>query len=954
MYLQHFVIATYTRILRLSFAVDYWLLKAVSVQILFSIILLCVGCSHENNSAEPRLSKAVASDNCEFFTQGTSEPASSGTPLVISESTGTVISANFFDSGAIDLPYRDGNEIVSVCVSSSGISNNRVAEITSDVGLDDDFRIKAYPQFIVGTKFGNIYETSFRYYSNAGLADDDKWPVTSDKLSNQNTPFEFANLAYISVDKGVGLPAFTNNLPSIYITLDLDEENVVGAERDVMLESWFYDTSANASKIGNNNVTGLPIANTLNNIVGVGHPHFDELDNTLLEMMVHIGALSDNDVSRAKNNPGQNQLTEIFSGNDYDLDGIDDHFDVDSHAYINSLNPGDPKAGLYSSGIDTNGDGIDDADLLPVQIGSHLYSIWYGQSFLSPIVIFSRETNSSLENDFDPDTPDMDLTAEGEIELPWNEFIEFTLNEIQPLLESRGVPWSLGLNNVFDRMAAPSGAIGGVEFGVEPQTNNDADEPYVLAINKFEVLINGKQRGIKTDFDTQPPIVKFSIPVLSGASLASSIVKGSVSDSSGVGRVDYLLRSLEDFGYYDVEGNAIQWSPTSAILSDVGEGNFIWEVPFDLPGGKYRIYSRAIDFAGNVSEWIYTDFVTPLSDLSPPVITVELPEGSDSSFANNVVLSGISNDSGSGTSNVQFMIRDTVNFNYFDELGNSTVWGPRSASIGMSDGVDTEWNITTSLQSGTYRLYVRAIDFAGNVSDWEIRDFRIVEADLDSPSATILVPANRGDIVGDGLLKGIVEDELSGISSAQYLVRRLSDFDYVDLNGDSVPWGPNEIQDISSGNWEIRHNLPPGFYRLYIRALDNAGNVSQWINNDFIVPMSDVTSPVIVFNSPEMNGLTFAGDSVFSGLSRDLEAGTATVQFMLRERANFTYVDVQGNETVWGPISTDLQITGTAEAEWSVATFLPSGLYRLYIRGIDNSGNVSSWYIRDFQISNLE
>ena len=167
--------------------------------------------------------------------------------------------------------------------------------------------------------------------------------------------------------------------------------------------------------------------------MGAGHKHYPQLDNTLLEMMVHIGPLSAHDISGSTNNPGQNQLTEIYSGKDFDNDGIDDHFDVDSHMYLGSNDPLAPSPGVYSSGVDLDGNGIDDADLLPVVIGDFAYSIWYGESFLSPIVIFSRETNSSLQNDFNPNVPDMDLSTEGEITLPWNDFIDYTMFEIESL-----------------------------------------------------------------------------------------------------------------------------------------------------------------------------------------------------------------------------------------------------------------------------------------------------------------------------------------------------------------------------------------------------------------------------------------------------------------------------------------------------------------------------------------
>ena len=456
---------------------------------------------------------------CEFEVLGTTVPNTSGSPAVISDTSGTVISANFFNSGAID-PI-DGLEFVSVCVSPSDENGVVTAEISSDVGQTDNTLIKAYPQFVIGTKFGNQFETSFRFYNNSGLPQDQQWPVTATNLNDPDSLFQFANLEYVSQTRGVGLPAFTSDLPEIAITLDIDEINVVGSERDVMLESWFYDTSANADMIGSNTVTGAPVANTLNNIVSIGHPHFPELDNVLLEMMVHVGALSPNDISRATRNPGQNQLTETFSGKDTDGDGIDDHFDVDSHVNIN--NNQDPQPGKYSSGVDDNGDGIDDADFLPITIGSYKYSIWYGETFISPNIIFSRETNASLQSNFDPLTPDMDLSAEGEITLPWNDFLEYTLNILEARLQQqnqieialkmefpefqRTLPWMDSNRNPFPKMASQAGAIGGVEFGVEPQTNGNDDLPYSAIVNTFSVTVDGNEHGLNADFGISDDIL---------------------------------------------------------------------------------------------------------------------------------------------------------------------------------------------------------------------------------------------------------------------------------------------------------------------------------------------------------------------------------------------------------------------------------------------------------------
>ena len=165
---------------------------------------------------------------CSYEVNGTTQ--SSGTPVIIDESTGTLIFANFFNGGAI----TDGTDrTVSVCVSDRDEEGNRFAHFTTDVGLDDNTLIKAYPEFIIGSKFGLTSETSFRPFPSL--------------LSS--TGFEYPALDAIA--NIVGLPAFTYNMPDIDIILDIDERNVVGSIRDVMLESWFYDTAANADVIGN-------------------------------------------------------------------------------------------------------------------------------------------------------------------------------------------------------------------------------------------------------------------------------------------------------------------------------------------------------------------------------------------------------------------------------------------------------------------------------------------------------------------------------------------------------------------------------------------------------------------------------------------------------------------------------------------------------------------------------
>ena len=790
--------------------------------------------------------------NCAFEVRGTTVPNTSGSPAVINSVTGTVISANFFNSGAID--PQDGLEFVSVCVQDTAQNGIAKAVITTDIGLDDDFIIKAYPQFVVGSKFGNIFETSFRFYNNTNLAPENQWPVRSTNLDQNGNLYEFANLEYVSKVRGIGLPAFTNALPEISVVLDIDEQNVVGAERDIMLESWFYDTSAHSTIIGDNAVTNQPLAGSLNNIVGVGHRHFPELNNTLLEMMVHVGALSPNDISGASNNPAQLQLSETYSGKDADGDGIDDHFDVDSHVFLNSFNPLDPSSGLYSSGIDANNDGIDDADILPVVIGDHAYSIWYGATFLAPLVVYSRETDSNL-------VPAMDLSSEGEIHLPWNDFLNYTLNDLEGLFAQAGVSLSPGFANAFPAMSAPTGAIGGIELGVEPQINNPNDDPYAVTFNKFDLIVNGKSLGLVDRID---PVGEATNPA-DGSTIepdSSFTIAGIASDESGIQSV--ILR-VERTDVSPIQfWNGTTWQ-TESIFLDASSidsfGNWTLENVDLMEPGAYRVRLSITDNVGNTStsnQNPRTNFEVASDDTTEPDTTDPTGEATnpadgstiepDSSFT----IAGIASDESGIQSVILRVERTDVSPIQF---WNGITWQTESIFLDASS-IDSFGNWTLEdvdlMDPGAYRVRLSITDNVGNTAasnqnprtDFEVASDDTTEPDTTDPTGEATNPADGSTIEPDSsfTIAGIATDE-SGIQSVILRVERTDVSPIQFWNG--TTWQTDSIfLDASSidsfGNWTLEDVdlMEPGAYRVRLSITDNVGNTAASNQNprtDFVV-----------------------------------------------------------------------------------------------------------------------
>ena len=203
----------------------------------------------------------------------------------------------------------------------------------------------------------------------------------------------------------------------------------------------------------------------------------------------------------------------------------------------------------------------------------------------------------------------MNLTNEGEITLPWNDFLNYTLFDIESRLQVLNVHWVLGVSNPFPAMRASSGAIGGVEFGVEPQVNNTADQPYTLKINKFLVEIDGISGGLLDSDNKLPDTTNPSAEATSPADNSSitpttADVTGIAFDAdSGVSRVRVRVqqRDVSPRLYWD--GSA--WTPAPIYpIAQLNSAGTAWTLPnVDLTSvGDYRIHVLAYDNVGNFAK----------------------------------------------------------------------------------------------------------------------------------------------------------------------------------------------------------------------------------------------------------------------------------------------------------------------------------------------------------------
>lgn len=352
---------------------------------------------------------------------------------------------------------------------------------------------------------------------------------------------------------------------------------------------------------------------------------------------------------------------------------------------------------------------------------------------------------------------------------------------------------------------------------------------------------------------------------------------------------------------------------------------------------------------------------TPVfADSQPPTIS-GLVENGFVTGAEFQHLHGAALDDDSGVDRVQYLLRDLSDYGYVDLDGHSVPWGPVDLDLTQRTDGSSAFSIRLNyMPVGRYRWYVRAIDNAGNVAPWIHRDIIVQEVDFTAPRLRFTVHFPVKHLPGRSFEGSYSDfgDGATGVARIQYLLRDLATYQYIDLAGNLAPWEPVDVDFTfvdSFAVFEIAQSVPDGRYRLYTRAFDHAGNISDWrFNHDYIVGYYDDYAPRLntYFSETIDIGDVLRGSATEFGTP---STGISSVEYMIRRRTDFGYVDTFGNDVVYSPTEANFTFTtSTADvAEWSIDNYLPVGPYRLYVRASDSFGNTSAWFHKDFNVQDL-
>ena len=234
---------------------------------------------------------------------------------------------------------------------------------------------------------------------------------------------------------------------------------------------------------------------------------------------------------------------------------------------------------------------------------------------------------------------------------------------------------------------------------------------------------------------------------------------------------------------------------------------------------------------------------------------------------------------------------------------------------------DFDQNITlnkTRLGIGTYTLYVRATDNAGNVKE-ETRTYTI-NYDNQAPKITIQSNPNQNTFIlanpnatTDLSITINVEDlGISGLKEAQYAWVK---------DGENINYEP-----LSESITLNKTQLGIGTYTLYVKAVDNVGNQSEE-TREYVINYDNQDPEIIINSLPNQN--TFIVSNLNDTVDIDITITVQDIGISGLKEAQYAWVK-DGERIVYKDFNDRVSLKQKQ---------LGIGTYILYVKAIDNIGN---------------
>ena len=375
---------------------------------------------------------------------------------------------------------------------------------------------------------------------------------------------------------------------------------------------------------------------------------------------------------------------------------------------------------------------------------------------------------------------------------------------------------------------------------------NFVDGNYVFKVTGRDWKGKETTNTLNVTLDKTAPVIEVISPVADEWQTATEIsIKGTAEDTSGVASITAKNQ----------QGNTVAVTGTTSwtvknIATTEGESSYTFV---------------ATDTLGNVSaEKVYTLKV----DHNDPVI-----------FETRIAISGeasnVIENNASLMVNKAFTLSGVVEDSY--KLKNVTLQKTDGVTtteqnLQITKTIDTRWgwssNEITSLSDGTWTFTLTVEDASGKIASAKYKvTVDTVAPVITKPTLDFVIAASNGWYnKNSGTIAGSVTDATSKVSNVLYLVTNERYYPDSDNNGSHTKLSTvafDNALSLSGNNYSKKHTFAEGLNYIYIKAIDNAGNVSYYGANGDVTCQIDTTVPKVEFVKPA-NGEMISKKSDFS------------------------------------------------------------------------------------------
>lgn len=323
--------------------------------------------------------------------------------------------------------------------------------------------------------------------------------------------------------------------------------------------------------------------------------------------------------------------------------------------------------------------------------------------------------------------------------------------------------------------------------------------------------------------DTTAPSVTVTDPAADATVTGSTVTAaGTAADDQKLAKVEVAVMDRATKQWLRADGTWGGWTIQDATVSPDGG----WQARFDVNDrDQVGLLVRAVDAAGNRSEWTWRAFSVAAADTTAPTVAVTAPGSTVPAGA--VTIAGTAADD-RGPVEVQVAVMDRATRQWLQPGGGWGGWAVRTQTVDATGG----WQV--SIDPGTRTslgVLVTAIDAAGNTSANAWHAFEVEAPDTTAPSVSITTPGTNETVRGTSLtVAGRANDDRK-VAAVKVAVMDRGTRQWLQPNGTWGGWATLDASLDASGAWRL--TVSPGSRSnlgVLVHAEDAAGNRSanEW------------------------------------------------------------------------------------------------------------------------------